>query len=202
MKSNKKITQNREKVDANNLLNSLTPKNSNKYLIEKRNWNPPFCGEIDMKICRDGTWLYNGTPIGRPELVKLFSNILIKENNKYFLITPVEKVGIIVDDAPFIAVDFSVNTIEEGKPSLCFETNVGDKVLLSNSNPILLTFHEKTQEPSPYITVRDNLKALIDRKSFYRLVDLGSHKLYEGQHWFGISSGGSFFPFVKSSELY
>ncbi len=155
-------------------------------------WNPEFCGDLDMRIARDGTWFYLGTPIGRIELVRLFSTILRRDGDDYFLVTPHEKVGITVDDAPFVAVDFEV----DGE-NLTFETNVGDYVTAGAENPIRVARNAETGEPSPYVLVRANLEALIDRKSFYRLVDIGSHH----DDWFGLWSGGSFFPIIPSDEL-
>ena len=101
-------------------------------------WNPPFCGDIDMEIRRDGTWFYNGTPIGRPRMVRLFSTILKREGDKYFLVTPVEKVGIRVEDAPFVAQDFIVRG-EGAAQEVQFTTNVGDTVSASAQSPIRLT---------------------------------------------------------------
>ena len=159
-------------------------------------WNPDFCGDLDMRIARDGTWFYLGTPIGRPELVRLFSTILRKDGDDYFLVTPVEKVGITVDDAPFVAVDFEVAGSGKGQ-TLTFETNVGDFVPAGPDHPIRVERDTETGEPSPYVLVRANLEALIDRKSFYRLVDIGAH--HDG--WFGIWSDGEFFPIIPSDEL-
>ncbi|MCZ4352110.1 DUF1285 domain-containing protein [Roseovarius aestuarii] len=160
-------------------------------------WNPPFCGDLDMRIARDGTWFYLGTPIGRPELVRLFSTILRRDGDDYFLVTPVEKVGITVDDAPFVAVDF--NATGEGTDQvLTFETNVGDTVSAGPDYPIRVLRDPDTGEPSPYVLVRANLEALIDRKSFYRLVDIGAH--HDG--WFGLWSGGAFFGLIPSDELH
>lgn len=159
-------------------------------------WNPPFCGDLDMRIARDGTWFYLGTPIGRKELVRLFSTILRKDGDDYFLVTPVEKVGITVDDAPFVAVDFEVEGTGDDR-TLTFLTNVGDRAPAGEDHPIRVVRDPDTGEPAPYVLVRANLEALIDRKSFYRLVDLGSHE--EG--WFGIRSGGVFFPIIPSEEL-
>jgi len=159
-------------------------------------WNPDFCGDLDMRIARDGTWFYLGTPIGRPELVRLFSTILRKDGDEYFLVTPVEKVGITVDDAPFVAVDFKV--AGTGKEQiLTFETNVGDFATAGHDHPVRVERDAETGEPSPYVLVRANLEALIDRKSFYRLVDIGVH--HDG--WFGLWSGGKFFPIIPSDEL-
>ncbi|MEM6938957.1 MAG: DUF1285 domain-containing protein [Pseudomonadota bacterium] len=159
-------------------------------------WNPPFCGDIDMQIRRDGTWFYEGSAIDRHELVKLFASILWREGDRYFLVTPVEKVGIQVEDAPFIAVDFEIKNTGP-QQTLAFETNLGDLALAGPDNPLRFVQDHETGEPSPYIRIRRNLEALIDRKSFYRLVELGVH--HEG--WFGLWSGGAFFGIIPSKEL-
>jgi hypothetical protein len=163
-------------------------------------WNPPFCGDLDMRIARDGTWFYLGTPIGRPELVRLFSTILRRDGDDYFLVTPVEKVGITVDDAPFVAVDFERDVTGEDQV-LVFETNLGDSVRAGPQAPIRVERDPETGEPSPYVLVRANLEALIDRKSFYRLVEIGAHHDVDGVRWFGLWSDGVFFPIIPSSEL-
>ena len=162
--------------------------------VEK--WNPPFCGDLDMQIKRDGTWFYQGTPIGRIELVKLFASILWREGDAYFLVTPVEKVGITVEDAPFVAVDFEPEGEGEGQV-LAFTTNLGDVAVAGAENPIRVVRDAETGEPSPYVLVRRNLEALIDRKSFYRLVELGVHR----DGWFGVWSGGRFFGIIPSDQL-
>ena len=154
-------------------------------------WNPPFCGDLDMQIRRDGTWFYEGTPIGRHKLVRLFSTILKREGDAYFLVTPVEKVGITVEDAPFIAVDFT-----EDDGTLTFQTSVGDRVSADAEHPIRVE-RDDTGEPSPYVMVRNGLEARIDRKSFYRLVDIGE---VEGD-WFGVRSAGAFFPIAPATDL-
>lgn len=159
-------------------------------------WNPAFCGDLDMRIARDGTWFYLGTPIGRFELVRLFSSILKLEDGEYFLVTPVEKVGITVDDAPFVAVDFEA-TGTGCDQVLHFTTHVGDAVVAGPNHPIRVMRDADTGEPSPYVMVRAGLEALIDRKSFYRLVDLGLH--HDG--WFGLWSSGRFFGLIPSTEL-
>ncbi len=163
-------------------------------------WNPPFCGDLDMRIARDGTWFYQGTPIGRAGLVRLFSTILKKEDGKYFLVTPVEKVGITVDDAPFVAIDFEADGTGDDQ-TLTFETNVGDYVAAGPDAPIRVDRDPETGEPSPYVRVRANLEALIDRKSFYRLVDIGAHSAVDGVSWFGLWSGGIFFPVIPTKDL-
>jgi len=163
-------------------------------------WNPPFCGDLDMRIARDGTWFYLGTPIGRMPLVKLFSSVIRKDGDDYFLVTPVEKVGITVDDAPFVAVDYEVSGAGEAQ-DITFTTQVDDTATAGPDHPIRVVRDAKTGEPSPYILIRANLEALIDRKSFYRLVDIGAHAEHDGQSWFGVWSGGVFFPIIPSVEL-
>ena len=163
-------------------------------------WNPPYCGDLDIRIGRDGMWWYLGTPIGRLELVRLFASVLKLEDGRYFLVTPVEKIGITVDDAPFVAVDF---TVEGAGPAqvLVFETNVGDFTAAGPENPIRVVRDPETGEPSPYVHVRRGLEALIDRKSFYRLVDIGEHREVDGVRWFGLRSGGEFFAVIPSVEM-
>jgi hypothetical protein len=159
-------------------------------------WNPPFCGDLDIRIARDGTWFYLGTPIGRKELVRLFSTILRKDGDAYFLVTPVEKVGITVEDAPFVAVDFEAEG-DGADRRIVFHTNVGDRAEAGAAHPLRVARDPETGEPAPYVLVRENLEALIDRKSFYRLVELGEHE----DGWYGLRSGGVFFPIVPSDEL-
>ena len=163
-------------------------------------WDPPFCGDLDMRIARDGTWYYLGTPIGRKGLVKLFSSILKKEGDAYFLVTPVEKVGITVDDAPFVAVDFDVDGAGDDQV-LTFTTHVGDTAAAGAEHPIRVERDPDSGEPAPYVLIRRNLEALIDRKSFYRLVELGTEEERDGTRWFGVRSGGVFFPIIPASEL-
>lgn len=164
-------------------------------------WNPPFCGDLDIVIKRDGTWFYLGTPIGRPALVRLFAGILKLEDGRYYLVTPVEKVGITVEDAPFIAVDFTVTSAGSPDQALTFTTNVEDSVTAGPDTRLRITRDPETGEPAPYVMVRRGLEARIDRKSFYRMVDLGEHALHDGLRWFGVRSGGVFFPVIPSDEL-
>ena len=162
-------------------------------------WNPPFCGDMDMLIARDGTWFHEGSPIGRMPLVKLFSSILKREGDEYFLVTPVEKVRIKVDDAPMIAVDFEVEGAGD-QQRLRFFTKTEDEVLANAANPIRVA-RNAAGEPSPYVHIRAGLEALIDRKSFYRLMDLGVHAPHHGESWFGLWSDGCFFPVIPSLDL-
>ena len=153
-----------------------------------------------MRISRSGLWFYLGTPIGRKPLVKLFSSIIRKDGDQYFLVTPVEKVGIQVDDAPFVAVDFETEGSGRDQ-SVTFTTNVDEQVTAGSEKPIRVERAPETGEVSPYVLVRSNLEALIDRKSFYRLVDICTHEIRDGESWFGLWSGGTFFPFIPSAEL-
>lgn len=156
--------------------------------VEK--WNPPFCGDIDMRIKRDGSWWYLGTPIGRKPLVKLFSTILRKDpDGKYYLVTPVERVGIIVEDAPFLAVACEFRETEKGA-ALCFTTNVDDEVIADSEHPIRVEFDAETQQPAPYILVRKNLEALIGRNVFYQLVEMAEHQEVDGKTNLIINSAG------------
>jgi hypothetical protein len=153
-----------------------------------------------MRIARDGTWFYLGTPIGRKPLVRLFSSILKREGERYYLVTPVEKVGITVDDAPFLAVDFDAEGTGRDQV-LTFETQVEDRVTADADHPIRVSFDAATGEPAPYLHVRGGLEALIDRKSFYRLVEIGAEHAVGGTRQFGVWSAGSFFPFMPAEEL-
>ena len=158
-------------------------------------WNPAFCGDIDMRIGADGTWYYNGSPIGRAPLVQLFASILRKDADKYVLVKPVEKVGIRVDDAPFVAVEMAV-----AEQSLSFRTNVDDFVTVGPEHP--LRFERGASDGlKPYVLVRDNLWALVKRALFYDLVALGHTQNWRGEGWFGVSSGGQFFPMVRAEEI-
>lgn len=163
-------------------------------------WNPPFCGDLDIRIARNGLWYYLGTPIGRMPLVKLFASVLRKDGDEYFLVTPVEKIGITVDDAPFVAVDFEVENAGADQV-LTFVTNVEDEAPAGGDHPIRVERDPETGEPSPYILIRRNLEALIDRKSYYRLVDVGEVEIVDGERMFGVRSGGVFFPFIPAAEL-
>lgn len=156
-------------------------------------WNPDFCGDIDMRIARDGTWYYLGSPIGRKPMVRLFSSIIRRDGDDYFLVTPVEKVGITVEDAPFVAVSVEVSG-EGERQVLRFVTHVEDEVEAGAEHPIRVVIDPVTQEPSPYMHVRANLEALIHRNVFYQLVELAVVREIDGRRWLGVWSGGEFFP--------
>ena len=160
-------------------------------------WNPEFCGDIDMKIMRNGKWFYMGTEIKRPAMVKLFSGILrLDSDNFYYLVTPVEKVRISVEDAPFIATSL----ISENKDNinhLYFITNVNEKILLTKNNPLEIKINNITEEPSPYIFVRKNLKALISRSVFYELIELATKKNIDGKDCLVLASAGEVFKLYE-----
>jgi hypothetical protein len=163
-------------------------------------WNPPFCGDLDMRIAADGTWFYLKTPIGRPALVKLFASVLKREDGKYFLVTPVEKVGITVDDAPFLAVEMAVGEEEAGRV-LRFRTNVDDWVVCGPENPLRFEREPDKGGLKPYLHVRRDLWAKVTRALFYDLVELGEEREIEGRRMFGVASGGAFFAMAPVEEL-
>jgi hypothetical protein len=162
-------------------------------------WNPPFCGDLDMRIASDGTWFYLGTPIGRPALVRLFSTILKREDGRYFLVTPVEKVGIRVDDAPFLAVEMQkVN--DEGSRLLRFRTNVDDWVACDAAHR--LRFEAAADGGlTPYLHVRADLWAKVTRAIYYDLVDMGEERMVDGREMFGVASGGEFFAMADAEDV-
>lgn len=162
-------------------------------------WNPPCCGDIDMRIARDGSWFYLGTPIGRKPMVKLFSSIIRRDGDAYFLVTPVEKVGIQVDDAPFVAVSLQVEGEGEAQ-MLRFTSNVEDEVLAGSAHPLRFVLDPNTQQPSPYVLMRSNLEALILRSVFYQLVELAQPCEVDGQTWLGVWSSGVFFPIARQDD--
>ena len=163
-------------------------------------WNPPFCGDLDMRIATDGTWFYLKTPIGRPALVKLFASVLKREGDKYFLVTPVEKVGIQVDDAPFLAVEMKVEGGPQGR-ILHFRTNVDDWVVCDKDHALRFEPEPATGGLKPYLHVRRDLWAKVSRPLFYDLVELGEERDVDGRRMFGIMSSGEFFVMAPADSL-
>jgi hypothetical protein len=166
---------------------------STKGLPPVHLWDPPYCGEIDMRIASDGTWFYQKTPIGRPALVKLFASVLKREGEQYFLVTPVEKCGITVEDAPFLAVGMKMETSSSGRV-LRFVTNVDDEVPCGPDHPLRFEPEAGTDGLKPYLLVRRNLWAKVTRALFYDLVELGEERSVEGVRLYGLVSQGQFFP--------
>jgi hypothetical protein len=162
-------------------------------------WNPPDCGDIDMRIAADGTWFYCGSPIGRAPLVQLFASVMRREGDRYVLVTPVEKVGIKVDDAPFLAVGMRVQNEADGQ-CLTFRTSVEDMVTVDSKHP--LRFERGASDGlKPYVKVRDDLWALVKRALFYDLVALAQTERVANEDWFGVRSSGVFFPMCPASEI-
>ncbi len=155
-------------------------------------WNPPFCGELDMRIAANGTWFYCQTPIGRPALVRLFASVLKREGDRYFLVTPVEKCGIEVEDAPFLAVELKVEQSPSGRV-LHFRTNVDDWVACGPQHPLRFTREAGTGGIKPYLHVRRDLWAKVTRTLWFDLVDLGEEREVDGRAMFGIVSMETFF---------
>jgi hypothetical protein len=163
-------------------------------------WNPPFCGDLDMRIAADGTWYYLKTPIGRPALVKLFASVLKREGDRHFLVTPVEKCGLIVDDAPFVAVELRV--ADRGPHQvLSFRTNVDDWVACGPDYPLRFEPEAHTGGLKPYLHVRRDLWALVKRALFYDLVELGEERVVDGVNMFGVISSGIFFAMARADSL-
>jgi hypothetical protein len=166
--------------------------------VEK--WNPPFCGDLDMRIASDGTWFYLGTPIGRPALVKLFASVLKQEGDRHFLVTPVEKVGIRVDDAPFMAVELEIEN-RGPQQNLIFRTNVDDGVRCDGEHRLRFEPEVGTGGIKPYLHVRRNLWAKVTRALFFDLVALGEVREQDGARLFGVCSAGEFFAIAPEESI-
>jgi uncharacterized protein len=161
-------------------------------------WNPPFCGDLDMRIASDGTWFYLGTPIGRPGLVKLFASVLKREGDSYFLVTPVEKVGIRVDDAAFVAVEMAVEG-EGDAAVLRFRTNIDDWVTCDATHG--LRFERSAADGFiPYLHVRSGLWAKVTRPIYYDLVDRSGERMIDGAMMLGVTSSAAYFPIATVAE--
>ena len=170
-----------------------------KGLPPVERWNPPFCGDLDMRIAADGTWFYLKTPIGRPALVKLFASVLKREGDKYYLVTPVEKCGIQVDDAPFLAVELRVEDSAAGRV-LNFRTNVDDWVQCGPLHPLRFEPQVETGGLKPYLHVRRDLWAKVTRALLFDLVELGEEREVAGRPMFGVSSMGVFFAMAPADQ--
>jgi len=164
-------------------------------------WNPPFCGDLDMEIRADGTWFYLGTPIGRMPLVQLFSTVLRKdEDGRTYLVTPVEKVGIRVADAPFLAVEMNASGSGDGRV-ITFRTNVGDVVEAGPEHPLRFVDEPETGGLKPYLLVRGRLEALLARPVMYELVGHGEEVEVDGTTMFAVRSNGQVFPIMPAGAL-
>ena len=163
-------------------------------------WNPPFCGDLDMRIGADGTWYYMKTPIGRMPLVKLFSSVIKLEGGKYFLVTPVEKIGITVDDAPFAAVEMRAEGEGRGR-KLAFRTQVDEWVEVGPGHDLRFEKEAGTDGLKPYVHVRRDLWARVSRALFHELASLGEIAAVEGHDWFGVYAADTFYPMVPAREI-
>ena len=163
-------------------------------------WDPPFCGNLDMRIATDGTWYYLKTPIGRPALVKLFASVLKREGDDYFLVTPVEKCGIQVEDAPFLAVELRVADDESGKV-LNFRTNVDEWIACGSAHELRFDPEPVTGGLKPYLHLRRGLWAKVTRSLFFDRVGLGEERQIGDEAMFGVASMGVFFPMAPADQV-
>jgi uncharacterized protein len=167
-------------------------------------WNPPYCGEIDMRIAADGTWFYQKTPIGRPALVKLFASVLKREDERFYVVTPVEKCGIVVDDAPFLAVELRIKRGSDPNGHdqvLRFRTNVDDWIDGGPEHRLRFEPEADSGGLKPYVHVRRGLWAKVTRALYYDLVELGEERDVDGVAMFGVSSQGEFFAMAPADTL-
>lgn len=169
-------------MDLSQLQSQLASQQNKVPPVEK--WNPDFCGDIDIQIKHDGSWFYMGTPIGRKPLVKLFSSVLKREQEKYYLVTPVEKVGIQVEDVPFVVTQW-----EKQDQLLLFTTQTNDSFFVSDTNPVKLMRDKKTDALLPYVNIRRNLWARFHQNVYYQLVEIAQTKVNNGVQSLELSSG-------------
>jgi hypothetical protein len=163
-------------------------------------WNPPYCGDIGMRIRADGTWFYQNSPIGRIALVKLFSRILRRdEDGRTYLVTPVEKIDVTVDDAPFLAVEMEVENRGRDQ-QLVFRTNVDDIVRCGPKHPLRFARERGSGGLKPYVLVRGRLEALLTRALYYDLVELAEPAPGLNREQLGIWSAGVFYPLEESDS--
>jgi hypothetical protein len=147
-------------------------------------WDPEFCGDIDIQIKHDGSWFYMGTPINRKALVKLFASVLKRENDHYFLVTPAEKVGIQVEDSPFIITQWQKNSNK-----LALTTSTGNDLIVGKENPIQIFADKKTGAHLPYVLVRKNLWGRLHQNVFYQLAELGKEQTLNDKRHLVLNSG-------------
>lgn len=155
-------------------------------------WNPAYSGDSEMRISRDGGWYYQGSLIARPALVQLFSRLLRREGEQYYLVTPVEKLSIAVDDAPFVSTAIRVQGHGD-QQNIYVTTNLGDTVLLGSEHPLWVNIDPQTQEPAPYLSIGNNLTVLLQRSDFYQLVEHAEQAVVDHQTVLGVWSQQQFF---------
>jgi len=176
--------------DLDQLLNEIKQAGSASQKL--KNWQPEQQGSIDIRIAVDGNWYHEGRVFKRPALVKLFASVLRKEESGYYLVTPIEKLSIEVDDAPFVATMVE-RVIDNDQQALVFTTNLDERVVADNRHPIRVDIDPLNHEPRPYILVRDQLEALIGRNAFYDLLNLAEESSVDGKHFLTIGSMGTEF---------
>ncbi len=165
----------------------------------RRDWNPHYQGEIDIRIAADGSWFHQQRRFRRDSMVKLFASILRREDEEYFLVTPAEKLRIEVEDAPFIAT--LVENIEaDGQQAIVFTTNLGERIVADHEHAIRVEIDADSNIPRPYIHVRDGLDALISRSAFYDLLNLAQELERDGAGYLSVTSLGEEFELGSTDE--
>ena len=174
-------------------------KASESSIAARRDWNPDYQGEIDIRIAADGSWYHQGRPFRRDSLVRLFAGILRREQDDYFLVTPTEKLRIVVEDAPFVAT--LVEQVEDkGQQAILFTTNIGGRVLVDSEHPIRVEFDAASGQPRPYVHLHAGLEALISRRAFFDLANLAEERTRDGSNYLCVTSLGQTFELGKSDE--
>ncbi|TNF87571.1 MAG: DUF1285 domain-containing protein [Gammaproteobacteria bacterium] len=162
-------------------------------------WKPSQQGEIDIRIAADGNWYHEGRKFQRESLTKLFAGVLRRENDEYFLITPVEKLRIEVEDAPFVAT--LVEQLDDGdRRAIVFTTNIGERIVLDREHPIRVEIDADSGEPRPYIMLRNGLEALISRRAFFDLANMAEERQRDGRDYLVVTSMGEEFELGSSDE--
>ena len=165
----------------------------------RRNWNPAYQGEIDIRIAADGSWYHEQRRFQRDSLVKLFASVLRRENEEYFLVTPAEKLRIQVEDAPFVAT--LVENIDHGEQqAIVFTTNIGDRIIADRDHAIWVEVDTDGVSPRPYVRVRDGLDALISRSAFYDLINMAQETERDGRNYLSVTSLGEEFELGSTDE--
>lgn len=202
MSENRSHGLSKAQLEAGRMLNALYQDMQAQRYPPVHDWEPELCGDIDIRITRDGRWFYMGTPINRPEMVRLFSTVLRHDEDGYYLVTPVEKLKIQVDDAPYLAVSMACDGTGEDQV-LSFRMQTGDLVIADEDHPIWVRETEEPKGPkgpSPYVLVRDRLEALIARSVYYDLVERSIIMTIGGRDMAGVWSRGTFFPLGHIAE--
>lgn len=177
-------------AEASELLQRLA--HTAERLSYSASWDPVYSGDSEMRISRDGRWYYQGSLISRPALVQLFSRLLRREGEQYYLVTPVEKLSITVDDAPFVSTNIEVEG-QGDQQNIYVTTNLGDTALLGSEHPLWVNIDPQTQEPSPYLSIGNNLPVLLQRSDFYQLVEHAEQAVVDQRTVLGVWSQQQFF---------